>query len=68
MPCFRRNAWELGRLLVFGRAMVTSVDYALWFVVWDIGCWTVFLMVNVGVYESCVDGEYGDWKLVEFLL
>ena len=25
-------------------------------------------VLDVGVYESCVDDECGDWKLVEFVL
>ena len=27
-----------------------------------------FPVFDVGVYESFVDGEYGDWKLVEIVL
>ena len=63
MPCFRRNAWELGRLLSFGRARyVSNVGGSCLEVCclgyWALGCifqcWMLafmsrLLMVSVGI-------------------
>jgi hypothetical protein len=45
------------------------VGCALRFVVWGVaGVGLRFPVLDVGVYESFVDDEYGDWKLVEIAL
>ncbi len=63
MPCFRQNAWELGRLLSFGRARCGRIVGCVCLEVcclrfsvlgWVFQCWILasmsrLLMVSVGV-------------------
>jgi len=66
MPCFRQNAWELGRLLIFGRARCGRSVGRLCLVVCCLRCRVLgcvfqywmsasmsrLLMVNVGIVSG----------------
>jgi hypothetical protein len=69
MPLLRQNTWKLGRLLSFGRARCGRSVGGLCLVVCCLGMWGTGLRFqgsDVGVYESFVDGECGNWKAVKF--